>query len=123
MKLLIPLLIALGLPAMLFAQTQPGSENRYRDRPGMDNRQDSPFMDRQYNPMDKERRDRGHGRGILQNSRDGSRVQRRQSMGDDSSRGHFRHDTEARHLRDRHQGDSRRDRRHLRAMVKNHQSV
>ena len=121
MKRLIPLLVALALPALLFAQNQPGGENnRYRDQPGIDNNQDWQSQGSQDNPMDSESQDRLHGQrgGDLRNSRDGSGDHQRQSLGDGGSRRHFRHGTEARRFRyrDGHRGYRHdaplRDRRH-----------
>jgi hypothetical protein len=83
MKRLIPLLLAIALPTILFAQGQPGSNTRDRERPGLDNNQDSGSMDSQDNPMDADRNG-GHGqRGLdRQRSYDGSRDQQGQRGAD-----------------------------------------
>jgi hypothetical protein len=115
MKRLIPLLIAIALPTILFAQGQPGRDTENRERPGLGNSQDSQFMDSQNNPMDTEMR-RGHRQpgADLQRFHDGSRDQQWQSTGNGDSRGNFRHGTGASRFRyrDWHRGygrDFRRD--------------
>jgi len=137
MKRLILLLIVMALPAVLFAQNQPGSENQNREQPSIDKGRDSQFMGTQENTMNTDPRDSGHNRQwnghsaqdlqypkgdgkeannpfdqggqprhSFQGSRDRSRDQQWQTLGDDISRRHFGHGAEVRRLRyrDRQRG-------------------